>query len=57
MNDHGAHSAVRAAFGGLVAEFGIERVTIALREFIAEQKRVPSYVELLARMYMQDGPQ
>lgn len=43
-------------FEGLYEEFGKEKVHIVRRELTAKNNRMPTYIELLAELYLQEGP-
>ena len=43
-------------FEALYKEFGEERVHIVRRELTAKNGKIPQYLELLAELYLQQGP-
>ena len=44
-------------YEGLEKEFLREEIDIVRRELTAKNKRLPSYLELLAELYLRQGPQ
>ena len=44
-------------FEKLYEEFGREKVDIVRRELTTKNNRIPSYIELLAELYLQEGPE
>ncbi len=44
-------------FEALYEEFGEEKVHIVRRELTTKNGKIPEYMELLAELYLQQGPQ
>ena len=44
-------------YEGLEKEFPREEIDIVRRELTAKNKRLPSYIELLAELYLRQGSQ
>lgn len=44
-------------YENLEKEFDRKQIDIVRRELTAKNKRLPSYIELLAELYLQQGPQ